>query len=344
MRASLAAAASPVMVAAKDMVSRVVQFHEHGGPEVLRVEPVEVGEPGPGEARVRHGAIGLNFIDTYHRSGLYPVASLPSGVGMEAAGVVEAVGEGVTDLSLGQRVGYAGGPPGAYAERRNIAVDRLVPLPSAVTDETAAASMLKGMTVEYLVRRCYAVQPGDWVLFHAAAGGVGLIACQWLRHLGATVIGTVSSDEKAELARQHGCHHTIVYTRESFVARVREITGGALCPVVYDSVGKATFPASLDCLRPRGIFVGFGNASGKPDPFDMRVLAQKGSLYLTRPTLMTYTAAREDLLASARALFEVIETGAVRIDVRQRYALDDAAAAHQALESRATTGSTLLIP
>lgn len=325
-------------------MARVVQFHEHGGPEVLRVEERDLGDPGPGEARVRHGAIGLNFIDTYHRSGLYGVAGLPSGIGMEAAGVIEALGEGVTDLAVGQRVAYAGGPLGAYADRRNLPADRLVPLPDGISDEVAAAALLKGMTVEYLVRRTYAVQPGDRVLFHAAAGGVGLIACQWLRHLGATVIGTVSSDEKAALARAHGCHHTIVYTREDFVSRVRDLTDGALCPVVYDSVGRATFPASLDCLRPRGIFVGFGNASGKPEPFDMQILAQKGSLFLTRPTLMTYTAARADLLASARALFEVVEAGAVRVEVRQRFALEAAADAHRALEARATTGSTVLLP
>ncbi len=325
-------------------MTHAIRIHEQGGPEVLRFEEVEVEAPAPGEATVRHTAVGLNFIDTYHRTGLYSVPRLPSGIGMEAAGVVEALGEGVDNLAVGQRVAYAGGPLGAYSERRNLPAHRLVPLPDGVSDEAAAAGMLKGMTVEYLVRRTYPVQAGDTVLWHAAAGGVGLIACQWLRHLGATVIGTVSSDEKAELARAHGCDHTILYTRESFVDRVLEITGGAKVPVVFDSVGRATFPASLDCLRPRGMFVGFGNASGKPDPFDMQVLSQKGSLYLTRPTLMTYTAEREDLLASARALFDVIEAGAVKIEVRQRFPLKDAAEAHRALESRATTGSTVLLP
>lgn len=321
-----------------------IRIHRHGGPEVLSYEEVEVGAPGPGEVLVRHRAVGINFVDTYVRSGLYPVPSLPSGIGSEAAGVVEAVGDGVDDLSVGQRVAYATGPLGAYAEQRIVPADRLVPLPDAIADDVAAASMLKGMTVEYLVRRTYPVKAGETVLWHAAAGGVGLIACQWLKHLGATVIGTVSSDEKAELARAHGCDHTIVYTREDFVARARAITGGAGLPVVYDSVGRATFPASLDCLRPRGMFVSFGNASGKPDPFDMAVLAQKGSLYLTRPTLGTYTATREELLASANALFDVITRGAVKVEVNQRFALKDAADAHRALESRATTGSSVLLP
>ncbi len=324
------------------MQTRAIRFSEHGGPEVLRLEEVELGEPGPGEALVRQTAVGLNFIDIYHRSGLYSVPQLPSGLGTEGAGVIEALGEGVHDLEVGQRVAYATGPLGAYAERRVVPAHRLVPLPDAIDDATAAAAMLKGMTVEYLIRRTYAVRAGDTVLWHAAAGGVGLIAMQWLAHLGATILGTVSSDEKAELARAHGCHHTIVYTREDFVARVREITGGAMVPVVYDSVGRATFPASLDCLRPRGMFVGFGNASGKPEPFDMQLLSLTGSLYLTRPTLFTYTSAREELRASARALFDVIESGAVKIAIHQRYALADAAEAHRALASRATTGSTIL--
>lgn len=326
------------------MSTRAIRFARPGGPEVLELRDVEVGEPGPGQVLVRHTAVGVNFIDTYHRSGLYPVPSLPSGLGTEAAGVIEALGEGVSDLSVGQRVAYATGPLGAYAERRVLPADRLVPLPDSISDETAAAALLKGMTVEYLIRRTYPVRAGDTVLWHAAAGGVGLIAVQWLAHLGATVIGTVSSDEKAELARAHGCHHTIVYTRENFVERVREITGGAMVPVVYDSVGRATFPASLDCLRPRGTFVGFGNASGKPEPFDMQILSLKGSLYLTRPNLFTYTASRAELLESARALFAVIESGAVRIEVRQRFPLAQAADAHRALESRATTGSTVLLP
>jgi NADPH:quinone reductase len=290
---------------------------------------------------VRHTAVGVNFIDTYHRTGLYPLPELPHALGMEAAGVVEAVGEGVTELAAGDRVAYVHGP-GAYAEARNVPAERLVPLPDPIAEETAAAMMLKGMTVEYLVRRAYPVQPGDTVLLHAAAGGVGLIACQWLRHLGATVIGTVGSEAKAELARAHGCHHPIVYTRDDFVARVRALTAGEGVPVVYDSVGRATFPASLDCLRPRGTFVGFGNASGKPGPFDMGILAQKGSLYLTRPTLFTYTRTRAELLESAGALFDVVRQGVVRVEVRQRWPLAQAAEAHRALEARATTGSTVL--
>jgi len=323
-------------------MTRAIRIHEHGGPEVMRLEDVDVGEPGPGEARVRHAAVGLNFIDTYHRTGLYPV-SLPSGLGMEAAGVIEAVGEGVTELSPGQRVAYAAGPPGAYAEARVVAADRLVPLPDAVDDETAAAAMLKGMTVEYLIRRTHRVSAGETVLLHAAAGGVGLVACQWLKHLGATVIGTVGSDEKAELARAHGCDHPIVYTREDFAARVRELVPGGV-PVVYDSVGAATFEASLDCLAPRGLMVSFGNASGKPPALEVGALAQKGSLFLTRPTLMTYVAARADLLESAAAVFDVIARGAVTIAIGQRFPLADAAEAHRALEDRATTGSTVLIP
>jgi NADPH2:quinone reductase len=325
-------------------MTKAIRFHAHGGPEVLALEEVDVGAPGPGEALVRHTAIGLNFIDTYHRSGLYAVDALPSGLGMEAAGVIEALGEGVDDLAVGQRVAYAAGPIGAYAETRCMRADRMVPIPDAIDDEVAAAGLLKGMTVEYLIRRTYPVQAGQTVLWHAAAGGVGLLACQWLKHLGVTVIGTVSSDEKAEMARAHGCAHTIVYTREDFVQRVNELTGGAKVPVVFDSVGKTTFPSSLDCLRPRGMFVGFGNASGKPDPFDMGVLAQKGSLYLTRPTLMTYNASRADLLESARALFEVIEEGAVKVEIHQRFPLKDAAEAHRALEARQMIGSTVLVP
>ena len=325
-------------------MTRAIRIHAHGGPEALVLDELELGDPGPGQARVRHTAIGLNFIDTYHRTGLYPVSALPSGIGMEAAGVIEALGEGVDDLAVDQRVAYAAGPPGAYAEARLIAADRLVPVPDGVSDEVAAAAMLKGMTVEYLIRRTYPVKAGETVLWHAAAGGVGLIACQWLAHLGATVIGTVSSDDKAALANANGCHHPVVYTREDFVRRVHELTGGEKLPVVFDSVGRTTFEGSLDCLRPRGLFVGFGNASGKPDPFDMGILARKGSLYVTRPTLMTYTASREDLLASAAALFEVIESGAVKVDVHQRFPLVDAAEAHRALESRRTVGSTVLVP
>jgi NADPH:quinone reductase len=324
-------------------MTKAIRIHEVGGPEVLRVEQTEVGRPGPGEARVRHTAIGLNFIDTYHRSGLYPV-SLPSGLGMEAAGVVEAVGEGVTEVAMGDRVAYAAGPVGAYATERLIRADRLIRLPDDIDDETAAAAMLKGMTVEYLIRRVFEVKAGMTVLFHAAAGGVGLIACQWLAHLGATVIGTVGSDEKAELARAHGCTHPIVYTREDFVGRVRELTDEKGVPVVFDSVGRATFSGSLDCLRKRGLYVGFGNASGKPDPFDIGILAQKGSLFATRPVLMDYTETRAELEASATALFEVIRSRAVRIEIRQRFALGDIAEAHRTLEARRTTGSTILLP
>lgn len=325
-------------------MTRAIRFHETGNPDVIRVENATLAVPGPGQAVVRHTAIGVNYIDTYHRSGLYPVASLPSGLGMEGAGVVEAVGPDVTCVKVGERVAYAGGPPGAYAEARVIEAERLVPLPEDIADDTAAAMMLKGMTVEYLIRRTFPVEAGQKVLFHAAAGGVGLIACQWLAHLGAVVIGTVGNDEKAVLAQRNGCHHPVVYTREDFVQRVKDLTGGAGVPVVYDSVGRATFMKSLDCLSPRGMLVAFGNASGKPDPFDAGVLAQKGSLFLTRPTLFAYTATRQELLASADALFDVVRSGAVKIDIRQRLPLDQAAEAHRALEARKTTGSTVLIP
>src|SRR5436190_6329042 len=284
---------------------KAIRLHQTGGPEVLRWEEVEVGEPGEGQARVRHTAIGVNFIDTYHRSGLYPLP-LPTGLGSEGAGVVEAVGPGVTHVRPGDRVAYAGGPPGSYAEARLVPADRLVKLPEGISDRQAAAMMLKGMTVQYLIRRTYKVQPGDTVLFHAAAGGVGLIACQWLKALGATVIGTVGSDEKADLARAHGCDHAIVYTREDFAKCVREITGGKGVPVVYDSVGKSTFAGSLDCLRPLGLMVSLGNASGPVPPFDISTLTQKGSLYVTRPTLSTYTASRADLEATASDLFDVV--------------------------------------
>jgi NADPH2:quinone reductase len=314
-----------------------------GGPEVLRREDVELGEPGEGHARVRHTAVGVNFIDTYHRSGLYPIP-LPSGLGLEAAGVVEAVGPGVTVVRPGDRVAYAGGPPGSYSEARVMPADRLVLIPDDVTDQTAAAVMLKGMTAQYLIRRTYPVKPGETVLFHAAAGGVGLIACQWLKALGATVIGTVGSEEKAALARAHGCEHVIVSTREDVAGRVREITGGAGVPAVYDSVGRDTFLNSLDCLRPRGLMVSFGNASGKVAPFDIGILSQKGSLYLTRPTLATYTATRADLEATAREVFEVIREGKVKVEVRHTYPLADAAQVHRDLEGRRTVGSIVMIP
>ena len=323
---------------------KAIRIHEYGGPEVLRWEEVDVGDPGPGQLRVRHGAVGLNYIDVYHRTGLYPLPSLPWTLGMEGAGWVEAVGEGVAEFKVGDRVAYASPPVGAYAEVRLIPADRVVALPEAIDDLTAAAMMLQGMTAQYLLRRTYRVQPGNAILLHAAAGGVGLIASQWARHLGATVIGTVGNDEKAELARAHGCHHAIVYTRENFVERVREITGGQGVAVVYDSVGKDTFTGSLDCLRPLGMMVSFGNASGPVPPFEPGILAAKGSLFLTRPTLMTYTAKRVDLVASAAELFEAVASGVVNIEVRQTYPLAEAARAHRDLEARRTTGSTVLLP
>jgi len=322
---------------------KAIRITATGGPEVLRWEDVEVGEPGEGQARVRHTAVGVNFIDTYHRSGLYPIP-LPSGLGSEAAGVVEAVGPGVTVVKPGDRVAYAGGPPGSYAEVRVMPADRLVRIPEGVTDQIAAAVMLKGMTAQYLIRRTYPVKAGETVLFHAAAGGVGLIACQWLKALGATVIGTVGSDEKAAVARAHGCAHVIISTREDIAKRVREITGGAGVPVVYDSVGKDTFLTSLDCLRPLGLMVSFGNASGKVEPFDIGILSVKGSLYLTRPTLANYTATRADLESTARDVFDVIREGKVKVEIRHTYPLADAQQVHRDLEGRRTVGSIVMIP
>lgn len=324
-------------------MSHAIRIYETGGPEVMRWEEVSLGETAPNEVRVRHAAVGLNFIDIYHRSGLYPLP-LPSGLGLEGAGVVEAVGSGVTDLKPGDRVAYAGGPPGAYAEVRNMPADRLVKLPDAIDFKTAAAMMLQGMTAQYLLRRTYRVQPGDTILIQAAAGGVGLIVCQWAKALGATVIGTVSSDAKAALAKAHGCDHPIVYTREDFVARVKEITHDAGVPVVYDSIGKDTFTGSLDCLRPLGMMVTFGNASGPVPPVDTLELSKRGSLFLTRPTLFTYIARRADLLATAQELFDVVASGKVRIEVNQTYALKDAAQAHIDLAARKTTGSSVLLP
>jgi NADPH:quinone reductase len=321
---------------------KAIRFHKPGGPEVLSYEDVSVGNPGPDEARVKNNAIGLNFIDTYHRSGLYPL-TMPSGVGLEAAGVVEAVGSNVTWVKAGDRVAYAGGPPGAYSEVRLIPAHRLVKIPDGISDQTAAAAMLKGLTVQYLIRRTYKVQAGQTVLFHAAAGGVGLIAGQWLKALGVNAIGTAGSEEKAKLAKAHGYAHTIVYTKEEFAPRVKEITGGKGVPVVYDSVGKDTFSGSLDSLEPRGMLVVFGNGSGPVTGVDVNVLA-KGSYYLSRPTLMTYTAKREELEESAAELFDVIKSGKVKIEINQTYALKDAAQAHRDLESRKTTGSTVLVP
>jgi NADPH2:quinone reductase len=325
-------------------MSKAIRVERTGGPEVLQWADMPVGQPGPGEALVRHTAIGMNYIDVYHRRGLYPLPSLPAVIGLEAAGRVEAVGPGVTEVVPGDRVAYAGGPTGAYSEARVIPSDRLVKLPDGIDDRRAAAMMLKGMTAEYLLRRTYAVKPGDAMLVHAAAGGVGLIVCQWAKTLGATVIGTVGTKDKAELANAHGCDHVIVTGEEDVVARVREITGGEGVSVVYDSVGKDTFMRSLDCLRPRGLMVSFGQASGMVPPLDISILSAKGSLFLTRPTLMTYTASREDLMASAAALFDAVLRGVVRIEVRQTYPLRDAARAHADLEARKTTGSTVLIP
>lgn len=324
-------------------MSKAIRFAVTGSPSVLKFESVDVPSPGPGEALVRHEAIGVNYIDTYHRSGLYPV-SLPSGLGLEAAGVVEAVGPGVNEVKPGERVVYAGGAVGAYCERRVIAADRLVHLPEDVSFELGAASMLKGMTVEYLIRRTFPVKAGQTVLWHAAAGGVGLIACQWLKSLGVRVIGTVGSPEKAVLAKAHGCAETILYREENFVQRVRELTNGRGVPVVFDSVGKDTFMGSLDCLSPRGMMVTYGNASGKPEPLDLTVLSVKGSLFVTRPSFAAYTNAREELLESAKALFAVLTHGMVKIRVSERFALQDAAEAHRRLESRQTTGSLVLTP
>ena len=321
-------------------MTKAIRVHKPGGPDTMVWEDLEAGEPGPGQVRVKHTAVGLNYIDVYHRTGLYPL-EYPTGIGMEAAGLVEAVGDGVNDLKKGNRVAYAAGPPGSYAESRIIAADRLVKLPADIDERQAAAMMLQGMTVQYLIRRTHRVGKGETVLFHAAAGGVGLIACQWLKHLGATVIGTVGSEEKAEIARAHGCTHTINYRSEDFVERVKEITEGKGVPVVYDSVGKDTFEGSLQCLAPLGLMVSFGNASGPVPPFELGRLAQMGSLFITRPTLMSYTAKREDLLGAANELFEVVLSDAVKIEVSQTYPLAEAAQAHKDLEARKTTGSTV---
>jgi NADPH2:quinone reductase len=320
-----------------------IRFQQTGGPEVLQWESVTVGEPGAGEARVRHTAVGLNYIDTYHRSGLYKLP-LPSGIGVEGAGVVEAVGPGVPDIKKGDRVAYSGGPPGSYSEVRTMPADKLVRIPDGVTDRSAATLMLKGLTVQYLFRQTFPLAGGETILFHAAAGGVGLIACQWARALGVTMIGTVGSDEKAALAKANGCAHTIVYTRENFVERVKEITGGKGVPVVYDSIGKDTFPASLDCLRPRGMFVSFGSASGPIAAFDIGLLGQKGALFATRPSLFAYAVTRANLLSMADEMFALVKAGKIVSEPRQTYALKDVAQAHRDLESRKTTGATVLLP
>ncbi|MFN3547258.1 MAG: quinone oxidoreductase family protein [Mesorhizobium sp.] len=323
---------------------KAIRIHTHGGPEVLTFEDVEIGEPGAGEARIRHTAIGVNYLDTYFRTGLYPApGGLPLTAGNEAAGVVEAVGPGVDSLKPGDRVAYAS-PIGAYCEARVMPVATLVKLPDTVSDEQAAGMMLKGMTAEYLLRRTFAVKPGDTILYHAAAGGVGLLVGQWAKHLGATVIGTASNADKIALAKAHGYDHVIDYSSKNFVEEVKAITGGKMCDVVYDSVGKDTFPGSLDCLRPRGLFVSFGQSSGPIPPFNLGILSQKGSLYATRPTLFTYVATRGDLETCANALFDVVGKGIVTVEVNQRYALKDAARAHADLEGRKTTGTSILLP
>jgi len=323
-------------------MTHAIRFHRTGGPEVLVWEEVQVGKPGPGEARIRHTAVGLNFVDIYNRSGLY-AGQLPSGLGGEGAGVVEEVGSGVTAVKAGDRVAYGAAPIGAYSEARLIPADRLLKLPDSIDDKTAAAMMLKGLTVQYLIRQTYRVKSGDTILLHAAAGGVGLILSQWAKHLGATVIGTVGSEDKAKLAKAHGCAHTIIYTKEDFVKRVDEITGGKKVPVVYDSVGKDTFLKSLDCLAPLGVVALFGQSSGSVEPLNLGLLAQKGSLYVTRPTLNTYAAKHENLVAMAKELFEVVQSGAVKIEVHQTYPLKDAAKAHADLAARKTTGSTVFL-
>jgi NADPH2:quinone reductase len=322
---------------------KAIQFSRTGGPEVLEYVDVEVGEPGPGQARVRNHAIGINFIDVYFRTGLYPL-DLPSGLGQEAGGVVEAVGEGVTHVKPGDRVAYAARPNGSYSEVRVMPADILLHLPDAIDFETAAAMMLQGMTVQYLLKRTFPVKAGDTILFHAAAGGVGLIACQWARALGVNLIGTVGSNEKGELAKAHGAAHVINYNTENFVERVKEITGGAKVPVVFDSIGKDTFIGSLDCLAPRGTMVSFGNSSGPVPAFTLNELVSRGSLYITRPTLLSYTSTRADLEATAQDLFDVVASGQVKVTIGQRFPLAQAADAHRALEARKTTGSTILLP
>ncbi len=318
-----------------------IRINETGGPEKLVWEEVTVGDPGEGEIRLRHTAVGLNYIDVYFRMGMYP-AEPPFSPGLEAAGVVEAVGAGVTEVAVGDRVAYAAPPVGAYTQARLMPADRVVKVPDSIDDQTAAAMMLQGMTVEYLLRRTYPVKSGQKILFHAAAGGVGLIACQWAKNLGVEVIGTVGSPEKAALAKANGCAHTILYNDEDFVERVKELTDGEGVPVVYDSVGESTFMKSLDCLQPLGTMVTFGQSSGPIPPLDIGVLSAKGSLHLTRPTLMTYTAKRDDLVNSANALFDVVGSGAVNISVNQTFPLEKAADAHRALEARETVGSTVL--
>ncbi len=325
------------------MQTQAIRFSETGGPDVLQLATLDLPAPGPGEVLLRHTVIGVNFIDTYHRSGLYPLP-LPSGLGVEGAGVVEAIGPGVSSVKPGDRVAYAGGALGGYAQYRLFSAERLVPVPEGVSDEIAGGALLRGMTAEYLLRRTFRVEPGMPVLIHAAAGGVGQLACQWAKALGATVIGTVGSEAKVAIAKAHGCDHVINYATENFASRVREITGGRGVPVVYDGVGAATFEGSLDSLAPRGMLVSFGNASGAVPPFPPGILSQKGSLFFTRPTLAHYTATRAELLESAAAFFDVVASGKVRVEIGQRYPLDQAAQAHRDLEARRTSGSTILLP
>lgn len=325
-------------------MSKAIIMQETGGPQVLVWRDHDPGMPGAGEVLLRHEAVGINFIDVYHRSGLYPLPALPAVPGLEGAGVVQSVGEGVVEVAAGDRVAYAGIPPGAYAEKRCIPAHRLIKLPEKISFQQAAGMMLQGMTARYLLHGCYPVEAGSQILIHAAAGGVGSIVCQWAKHLGATVIGTVGSGEKADIARANGCDHPIVYSEEDFVEKVKHITAGAGVDVVYDSVGHSTFMKSLDCLRPKGTLVSFGQSSGPVTPIDIGILGLKGSLFLTRPSLMTYTEKREDLLAHARDLFEVVQSGVVKIDVKKTYPLSEAAQAHRDLEGRKTTGSSILIP
>lgn len=325
-------------------MSKAIRIHENGGAEVLRWEEVSVGNPETGQLKLRQTAVGLNFIDIYHRTGLYPLPQLPAIIGLEGAGVITAIGTDVNEYQVGDRVAYAGPPMGAYAEERLMPADRVVKIPAGISDIQAAGMMLQGMTARYLLHGCYQVKPGDTILIHAAAGGVGLIVCQWAKYLGATVIGTVGSREKADLAKAHGCDHPILYREEDVVQGVRELTGGKGVDVVYDSVGKDTFFSSLDCLRPRGMMVSFGQSSGSVPAFDPSLLNAKGSLFLTRPSLMHYTAERGDLLNCAADLFEVVQTGAVKIEVNQTFPLQEAAEAHRALEGRRTTGTTVLLP
>jgi NADPH:quinone reductase len=324
-------------------VSKAFRFHELGGPEVLRLEDVEVGPPGPAEVRIRNLAVAVNYRDVLMRRGVHAVKSLPSGIGLESAGVIDAVGRDVRGLSVGDRVAYAGMPEGSYAELRIVPAARVIPLPADIDERTAASMMIRGMTARCLLTETYKVQPGDTILIHAAAGGVGLIMCQWAKHLGATVIGTVSTEAKVEIARAHGCDHPIVYTREDFAGRVRDITGGEGVPVVYDSVGKATFEASLKCLRRRGVMASFGEASGDPDPMPPRRLGALGSIYLTHPSVSNYTVTRAELLAAAHDLFAMVGSGRIKIAITQTYPLRDAPRAHADIESRKTTGSIVMV-